>query len=307
MSYRRTYASPPSWNDDALDHQRRRATADFIAGWNAAGRAPYETRFAANLAAVTRLFDATDDLLTFETGSALAIDPSLTRAARHLGGPPVSEANLNTLAEANVATRRRLDPDLARQAARVVASAMDRGRLPWLFASPARPPTPDERALAIRWTAGLMTNQNVGTDIRNESSARQEDAVERILNGLGFAKVAVGSIEVTGGIEPAQFCRETHVAGIKCDIPVGLRDGRFLFVECKVSNSGTNSVKRLIRECGGKAVHWRARFGEHAVPAAVLAGVFKLKNLRDAQTEYDLALFWEHDLDALADFVRSAV
>ena len=89
-------------------------------------------------------------------------------------------------------------------------------------------------------------------------------------------------------------------------MPVGLRDGRFLLTECKVSNSGTNSVKRLNREVGGKAGGWREAFGGRGITAAVLAGVFKLKNLKDAQKD-GVAIFWESDLEPLSDFLRAAV
>lgn len=306
MSYRRMYASPPVWDAAALERDRQRATANFISAWHAAGRLQYEMQLAENMASVRHLFDATDDLLTLPDGTALVADPSLLRAARFLGGPPVSEANLDTLASAKVETRRRLDLDLARQAAVVILSALDRSRLPWLFETPPRHPTTEERQLAIRWTAGLMTTQAHATALRGESSARQEELVERLLIDLGFSRVSGGSIDVTRGLNPGQYSRETHVAGIKCDIPIGLHDGRFLLVECKVSNSGTNSVKRLNRECGGKVDHWRVRFGERAVAAAVVAGVFKLKNLQDAQHDSRLTIFWEHDLAPLADFLQAA-
>lgn len=306
MSHRRSYAAPPAWNDAVLELGRRQAIANFIAARNAEGGAQYRSAFAANVAMVAELFATTGDLLHFSAGTALAAHPRLIRAARYLGAPPVSADDLDTLAEARIATRKRLDADLGEKAAKVIAATLDRERFPWLFATPRRAPTDTERATALRWTAGLMTVQEVQTGRRGESSARQEETVERVLLDQGFAKVAPRPIEVSGGLEPGQFCRETHVAGTKCDIPIGLRDGRFLFVECKVSNSATNSVKRLNRECGGKAAHWRSVFGDRAVSAAVLAGVFKLKNLQDAQAVSRLTLLWEHDLDPLADFLQAA-
>ena len=102
------------------------------------------------------------------------------------------------------------------------------------------------------------------------------------------------------------YGRETNVAGSKCDISVRLRDGRLLAIECKVSNSAINSVKRLIRETGGKSRHWRAQFGVQVVTAAVLAGVYKLGNLLDAQDNYGVAIFWEHNLQPLAEFISAA-
>ena len=68
------------------------------------------------------------------------------------------------------------------------------------------------------------------------------------------------------------FSREANLAGSKWDIPVRLHDVRRLAIECKVSNSGINSVKRLIRETGGKSGTWRNAFGQSVITAAVLAG-----------------------------------
>lgn len=208
--------------------------------------------------------------------------------------------------EASIATRKRLDLDLARKAARVIEAAIDPERFPWLFESRRRTPTATERRTAIRWTAGLQAVQEIQTGRRGESAARQERAVERTLIDLGFTRVAPRPIDVTSGLAPGEFGREAQVVGIKCDIPIGLRDGRFLFVECKVSNSATNSVKRLNRETGGKAREWGRRFGDRAITAAVLAGVFKLKNLKDAQ-DGGVVIFWERDLATLAEFVQAAV
>jgi hypothetical protein len=75
-------------------------------------------------------------------------------------------------------------------------------------------------------------------------------------------------------------------------------------IECKVSNSSTNSVKRLNNDAAVKAVRWRERFGEAGVvPTAVLSGVYKLHNLEQAQ-ERGLTLFWAHDLGQLTEWIR---
>lgn len=95
-------------------------------------------------------------------------------------------------------------------------------------------------------------------------------------------------------------------AGSKCDVPVRLHDGRLLALECKVSNSALNSVKRLIRETGGKARAWKNAFGLQVITGAALAGVYKLGNLMDAQENYGIAMFWEQDLRPLQEFVAQA-
>lgn len=306
MTARRNYSPPPTWDNATLERLRREAVERFIAQRAAEGGQRYRDRLSENIASVERLFIATNDLLDFTDGSALATNPSLIEVARYLGGPPISADDLDTLAEARIATRKRLDQTLAQKAANVIEVALDRERFPWLFESARRAPTAAERTMAIRWTAGLTTVQQVQTQRRTEAARLQQQTVERLLERLGFTRVSSRPIEITGGLAPGEFCREALVAGIKCDIPIGLHDGRFLFVECKVSNSATNSVKRLNREVGGKAAQWRRSFGERAITSAVLAGVYKLKNLLDAQ-ETGVAIFWEHDLDPLAAFLQAAV
>ena len=298
-------ATAPTWIEEQLEIDRRRSIEAFVKDRTAIGGQQYQVAFYEDLESVNDLFTATNDLLDFGTGAALAEKPARVQIARYLSGPPVSADDLDTLADASIASRKRLDPDLARLAADIICLTMDGARFPWLFAEPLRRPTPEERYAAMRWTAGLQAAQRVQTARRGESSARQESVVEAMLAASGFHKVARRTVSIVGGLDPGEFCRESLVDGIKCDVPVGLRDGRFLFLECKVSNSSTNSVKRLNREVGGKAAAWRRAFGDRAITAAVLAGVYKLRNLADAQAG-GVVIFWEHDLDQLAQFVASA-
>jgi hypothetical protein len=77
-------------------------------------------------------------------------------------------------------------------------------------------------------------------------------------------------------------------------------------IECKVSNSSTNSIKRLNNDAAVKAVRWIEKFGsDQVVPVAMLSGVFKLLNLVQAQ-EKGVTIFWAHDLDRLGEFIESA-
>ena len=90
----------------------------------------------------------------------------------------------------------------------------------------------------------------------------------------------------------------------KADLVAHLFDGRLMPIECKVSNSATNSVKRL-KEAYNKAARWLEAFGKRqTVPGAVLSGVFKQHNLVQAQ-QTGLTIFWAHDLGSLGDFVNS--
>lgn len=161
-----------------------------------------------------------------------------------------------------------------------------------------------ERETAIAWTAGIWAIEQLRTLLRIESSHRQETAVVRVLEEVGFKQQPrVRRITSLDELARGTFARETVLAGSKCDVPVRLRDGRLLAVECKVSNSALNSVKRLIRETGGKARRWHDAFGQQVTTGAVLAGVYGLVNLRDAQDTYGIAIFWEHELNPLRDFL----
>jgi hypothetical protein len=85
---------------------------------------------------------------------------------------------------------------------------------------------------------------------------------------------------------------------------VRLWDGRIMPIECKVSNSAVNSVKRLNNDAAAKAETWIWDFGRRqTVPVAVLSGVYDLRNLRDAQ-DRGLSLFWAHDLGALTAWIE---
>jgi hypothetical protein len=307
VSSRHVPLSPPLWDDQTLEQRRTQSIADFITERSAEGSVRYRQAFAKNLDSVKQLFTLTGDLLELTTGAALASQPALTRVARYLGGPPVSADDLDTLADAKIATRRRLEPELAKKAATVIDTALDAERFPWLFESPRRSPSPGERETATRWTAGLQTAQEIQTARRGESARRQEEAVRQLLVSHGFISVAARRIDAVDEIARGEFCREAIVAEAKCDIPVRLRDGRLLLIECKVSNSATNSVKRLNRECGSKSASWRTTFGLQAIPAAVLAGVFKLRNLQDAQSRQHITVFWESDLAALGGFLDAAL
>lgn len=301
----RRYAQPPRWTDDELEARRRESIADFIVARNSEGSANYEKIYAVRLTEAERLFDATNNLLDFGSGAALAAEPALIEVARYLVAPPISGGDLNTLAEANVATRKRLDADLAQRAAHIISAGFDPERVPWLFAEPRRDPTDEERRLAIRWTVGMKASAETQTGRRGEASKRQEKAVSELLTDLGFTQVPARPIELTGGLAEGEFSREAPVIGVKCDVPTRLRDGRLLLIECKVSNEGTNSVKRLNREVGGKARDWNRQLGAVAVPAVVLGGVFRLINLQNAQAG-GIAIFWERDLAPLAEFVQAA-
>lgn len=296
------YPSPRRWNDPELDADRLGATTDFIAERAAATTVKWRAAYAEAVAEVTALLDATDDL-TNVTGAVLAANPTLVEAARFTGGPAISADDLATVA---AAPRKftKLSVAAADRIATVIVAGLDQERFPWLDAG--RAPTTEERTRAIMATAPLRATQRTATARRGESAARQEEAVKVLLRSKGFKQVPRRDIDAIGDLGRGEFCPEAKVFGVKCDVPVGLRNNRYLFIECKVSSTAVNSVKRLNRETGGKAAIWRDQFGAQAYTAAVLAGVFRLKNLKDAQ-DAGVYIYWERDLTPLADFLDAAV
>ncbi|ODA67353.1 XamI restriction endonuclease [Methyloligella halotolerans] len=210
------------------------------------------------------------------------------------------------LADAPSLSRARLEksPDLVQRTVAVVRQVIDRRRFAWVVEG--REPTEAERDAAVMASAALMAASRTQTRRRTSGKTKQEATVKAALEELGFAEVASREIQnVSYAPEPGEFCGESVLGNRKADIVVRLWDHRIMPIECKVSNSSTNSVKRLNNDAAVKAVTWRTDFGRRqVVPSAVLSGVYKLHNLIDAQ-ERGLSIFWAHNLLPLRDWIVS--
>lgn len=254
--------NPPRWTDEQLNSDRLESIKAFIEARQAEVKPLYDKRLTANMRQAIALFRATNNLLSLSSGGVFVTEPGLTAIARYLAGPPISEDDFNTLAGQNIAKRRMLSEELAQTAAELLDDVLDRRRVPWLYETPPRQPTVTERKVALAWTAALKTSQEVATALRNQSSKQQETGVRAALGRAGYSGVRGGDIDLVDDLQRGTFrTGETRVAGAKCDVPVRLHDGRLMLIECKVSNSSTNSVKRLNRETGEKEARWRQAFG----------------------------------------------
>jgi len=245
---------------------------------------------------LTRLSNLAVELLT---------NPQRLTAIRYLASPAISEDDLKVLADAALTPKRlNADPDMARRVIETVLMGLDRERFPWVAES--REPTEGERATAVVSTAALIATQKVQTGRRNEAKKTQEGAVADALRAAGFTEVPTRAVTNMSHL-PAhgEFCAEALFGSRKADLIVRLWDGRVMPTECKVSNSSTNSVKRLNNDAAVKARTWIQEFGTvTCVPAAVLSGVFKTRNLISAQAD-GLTLFWAHGLDRMTSFITS--
>ena len=227
-------------------------------------------------------------------------------ALRYLAGPPISADDLKTLAGASLARGRLLeDPQMAARVLDVVLTSLDAKRFPWI--GEQRRPDHSELRTAALASASLMATQRVQTDRRNLAKSTQEKQVANYLLNVGFNQVGPREIRTSDdGPGRGSYCGECLLGDRKADLVAQLHDGRLMPIECKVSNSATNSVKRLNNDAAIKAEVWIKQFGtRQTVPVAVLSGVFKKHNLLQAQ-EAGLTIFWAHNLSPLGDFVNSA-
>lgn len=229
----------------------------------------------------------------------------LLEALRYVVGPPISADDLVELADTSLAPRVLLDDaEAAIRVADTIFQGLDPKRFPWV--SQGRRSEHSEQDAAALATAALMATRRVET-ARRMQSKDQEEAVKARLREAGMTEVEPRTVSpgLLNAPEPGEFCGEAKFGTRKADLIVRLHDGRCMPIECKVSNSSTNSVKRLNNDAAAKASAWIEEFGSGAtVPSAVLSGIFKTHNLEQAQDQH-LTIFWAHNLDPLASFIRS--
>jgi len=251
-------------------------------------------------AAVEELLELTVDLTTLRPQGATAL-ARFYEATRYLTAPPTSHDDLQTLS--GVPGKFQDTVDGWPPTIETVMALLDTRRFPWL--AEGRVPTEAERRAAVVATAAQIASRRVLTARANEAKTAQELLVRQTLEGAGFQQVEPRVINTfRTAPRPGQFCGESMLGSRKADVIAGLWDERLLAIECKVSNSAVNSVKRVKNDAGSKATKWLAEFGtQFLVPAAVIAGVYHPPNLLSAQAD-GLTIWWSHDLDQMVDWIN---
>ena len=295
---------PPRWTAAQLETAASEATEGFRQQRLAESRKTYLAQIDRYRREVEGLLSATDDLrYTARLSAELLVSAERLEAIRYLTGPPISADDLQVIAGTSLSpVRLAAEPDIGDRIIASIIQLLDRDRFPWI--AEGREPAPNERAAAVGTTSTLLAASRLQTMRRNESRTEQEDAVKESLRAGGLEEVAPRTINsVRDAPGPGEFCGESLFGDRKADIVVGLFDGRLMPVECKVSNSSTNSIKRLNNDAQVKAVSWISEFGHRStVPAAVLSGVYLVRHLLQAQ-DAGLTIFWTHDIEALVAFV----
>jgi hypothetical protein len=299
----------PRWTDEELATARLQAIADFRRERLDEPLEEYLELFDEYQGTVEALIEQTVDLTRIEENAlAILTDPKSLLAFRYLAGPPVSEDDLKVLAEADSLAPRRLraDAEMVRRLITTVLLGLDRRRFPWISPEGNREPTEAERHAAIIASTALIAMRQLETKRRNEGKTNQEEKVKTALREAGFEEVERRPVDTLADAPgPGQFCGECSFATRNADIAVGLWDRRAMPIECKVSNSALNSIKRVKNDVASKAATWRQRFGDdNVVPTAVLSGVYDLQMLIDVQTD-GLVLIWAHDLGSLVRWIAS--
>ncbi len=297
----------PVWSSEQLEAGRIKSAAAFSKERLEEPLEDYLEAFDEYQGYVEEILETTVDLSALET-SALDVlgDTRLLEAFRYLAGPPISQDDLKVLADARSLSKGHLEnsPELVQRLIAVVRQVLDRRRFAWVVEN--REPTEAERNAAVMASAALMAASRTQTRRRTLGKDQQEAMVKEALKVLGFIEVPSRRIpNISHAPAPGEFCGESVLGNRKGDIIVRLWDHRVMPIECKVSNSSTNSVKRLNNDAAVKATSWKVDFGVlQVVPSAVLGGVYKLHNLLDAQNR-GLTIFWAHDLKPLTDWITS--
>ena len=296
--------SPPRWSPDQLEAGRLKAVELFREQRMAEPLEDYLEHFHQVRTTVENLLEETADLSRLRVEAVRILrDGNLQEAVRYLSGPPISADDLRVVAEAKLSpSALSADEHMATRVIETVLLGLDRERFPWVGED--REPTKTEKAVAIMSTAALVAARRVMTARANEAKGEQEQKVKDALKDAGFTEIAPREISTLHGAPAAgEFCGESLFGTRKADIVIRLWDHRVMALECKVSNSSTNSVKRLNNDAAVKARVWIDEFGTaQTVPAAMLAGVFKRHNLEQAQNRG--LTIWSHDLDQMVSWIE---
>ena len=298
------------YTDDELRADIAKATALFVDRVRRAIPAAYRPKLADARAELVDALRLTDDLTDLRP-EVIAENPQIVRALRYTAGPPISEEDFRTVTRWPFAARP--NAGVVRGAAPAVCDTVrelaDPLLFPWIEGN--RQPSDEERDAAINGTAKVLAVERFRTERRGSASKDQEAAVRDILaKGAGFTEVprpplkkGIGNIGMVADLDKGTFTTECVLHGMKCDVPVRLRDGLLMTIECKVNSGQKNGWKRVSREVEGKATRWRDKFGSAGVVIAImLDGNFDHGTLTRFQNE-GYFIFWGHDPQRLIDFV----
>ncbi len=297
----------PRWSDAQLDAGRAEARELFRKARVEEPAELYTDQFEIAYQSIAEVLEMSVDLADLRSVMKDIVHKEpLRRSLRYITGPPISDDDLKTVADVQL-TRQfyKANPAAYDTVADAIFLLLDRKRFGWV--ADGRTPTAEEKEFAMASTAAIAAYQKVQA-IRRNSARSLEASVATALEAAGFTRVPKRTVNAAGDWPaPGEFCGEGKVANRQADLIVTLFDTRYMPIECKVSGSSLNSLKRLNNDAVAKFATWTTYFGNgQTVPVAVLEGVYQLDRLGAAQNA-GATIFWSHKLDELVDFAKAAV
>jgi hypothetical protein len=271
------------------------------------------------------LAEYSDDVVALLGASGDLLNPKpdvlrqrrLLDIARYTLPPPISLDDLDTLTDSSFGAWVKQTTDRGqkptskafRDAAKIIGERIDGQRAPWIAAK--RVPTKQEREIFVKATASVRAMRKVETERRMERSKLQEERARAAIQ-----KAKYEGVETPGTLRDPIYqmpsasyaLKSRRLNATNMDIPVRLKANHgtgllFLALEAKVSNSTINSRKRLV-EVSRKRERWDSSGALYQFrTGAVLAGVYDVERLLEAQ-ESGVLIFWEHRLKDLTDFLK---
>lgn len=245
--------------------------------------------------------------------SLLANDPGGLRytALRYMVYPMISRDDLKTALDAPSLSAQYLSSPAGRKVCgeliRFLLAGMDDHRFPWLRANKG-PPSPARRTAGIDLTAFTLVSRQNETGRRSDEKKELEQRYATTLKEAGYVQIPTckiaNSADLHAAIKPGEMMKECTVCGENADFVVCLRDNRFLFIECKASNSALNSRKRVNKEAVKNIQVWKHQLGAAIIGACAIRGVFDARYIQEAQTQ-GVFVFWDHDHSDLTNFLSA--
>lgn len=231
---------------------------------------------------------------------------------RHLTAPPISQDQFALICKQWKKASEKTGRKVPRAAAAAVALAFDARRskplTAWLDAD--RVPQAQELRRLLWSIAPLIASQQLQTVQRTRSAAAQEGAVVKLLTQKGWIQLPPKKIDTLGALAFLHFSHKTRfatksVTPQEVDLALGLKGTVVLAMECKVSNDGTNSIKR-VNDVLKKSAAWKAHWGNFVRTAALLQGVIEVKDVCRLLDD-DVEVFWSHNLPAFEAWLDAQV
>ncbi|MGY4397202.1 hypothetical protein ACVWZA_002393 [Sphingomonas sp. UYAg733] len=231
---------------------------------------------------------------------------------RHLFAPPISQDQLKLVAPLYPKQAEKKKSKLSKAAAQQFADAFyarrDHYLTPWLDTN--HNPTRSQVKRIIDTLTPMISSQIFNTVRRNRMSDEQELALENLLISKGWSKLPSVTLESPSDLRSLHYmrktkCRSSKTATKEVDIACGITPKLILAMECKVSNDGTNSVKR-VNDVMDKVKSWNDTWATFIQTAALLQGVVLYKDVA-RMLNGGVKVFWSHDLSELSDWLDKEV